>query len=160
MQRTVPMIRRMAADDLPQVLKIEVENFAIPWSEQSFREMLASSQAVFLVAEAASEGSSPEAMHCLGYAGAVFAGEQADVTNIAVRGENKQQGIGVILLQTLLEELQTREVREVFLEVRESNTPARALYQKAGFAPVGRRKQYYTDPDEDAILMKKAVDGA
>ena len=139
-------IRLMSLDDLPEVMEIERENFSVPWSEQSFCDMMTSDHALFLVAE--SEGAN------LGYAGAVYAGDQADVTNIAVSDRNKRQGIGRMLLKELIAAIRERGVHEVFLEVRESNEPAIALYRSVGFVPVGTRKKYYVDPCEDAILMR------
>ena len=185
-------IRPMKETDLPDVMKIEVENFSVPWSEQSFQKMLADAQALFLIAEretkenaewgrateerapkgrakenatregvAVREGTelkdTAEDIELAGYAGAIYAGTQADVTNIAVRTTCKQRGIGTRLLTELLQALQTRGVEEVFLEVRESNVPALALYRHLGFETVGRRKGYYTEPQEDAILMKCSI---
>ena len=154
-------VRPMAESDLPGVLEIESENFSIPWSEQSFRNMLSDAQALFFVAEDPGEtarlreaAKMPENARLLGYAGAIYAGTQADVTKIAVCGTQKQCGIGTELLRALLQALRTRDVQEVFLEVREGNVPARALYRRLGFEAIGTRKGYYTEPREDAILMK------
>ena len=138
----------MTEEDLPQILEIERENFAVPWSERSFRDMLARPETVFLVAE-----ESPEIL--AGYAGALTVWEQGDVTNIAVRDERKRQGIGAMLLEELLAEARERGVTEMFLEVREHNEPAKHLYRSHAFVPVGIRKGYYSDTKEDAIVMKR-----
>ena len=142
-------IRPMKEEDLPSIERIERESFSIPWSRQSFCDMLKRSESLFLAAQR------DDAV--IGYAGAVLAGGQGDVTNIAVAAAEREQGIGRKLLQTLLDTAEKKGTEEIFLEVRERNEPALALYRKSGFEPVGRRKQYYTDTNEDAILMKKLL---
>lgn len=150
-QKDLPLctIRRMQEEDLPQVMRIEHENFSLPWSQKSFRDMLPRPEAVFLVAEAGT---------VVGYAGAVMAGDEGDVTNIAVLGTQKQKGIGAALLNALIHETIAAGVRDLFLEVREHNIPALRLYHTAGFREVGRRKNYYDRPREDALIMKKSAE--
>ena len=152
-------IRPMTEADLAQVMEIEKENFAVPWSEKSFRDMLARPETVFLVAEEIPEEetdvSAPRFL--AGYAGALTVWEQGDVTNIAVRDVRKRRGIGALLLESLLAEAAGNGVTEMFLEVREHNEPAKELYRSHGFSPVGIRKGYYTDTREDAIVMKRLL---
>lgn len=143
------LIRRMKEEDLPQIVEIEQENFSIPWSEQSFRDMLCRREMIYLTAVCRGTGE------IIGYAGGSAAGEEGDVINIAVRGSEKQKGTGTALLARLLEEMRSAGVREFFLEVREHNVPALRLYTASGFVPVGRRKGYYDRPREDALIMKK-----
>lgn len=80
--------------------------------------------------------------------------DTADLTNIAVAPAFRQKGIAFLLLKFLIQELEKSGVRTVFLEVRQSNASAIALYEKSGFVPVGIRKKFYQHPDEDAILMQ------
>ena len=152
------LIRLMRENDLPEIMEIEEENFSVPWSEQSFRQLIHDPQALFLVA-VCEDPLSAKAPVCLGYAGAVMAGEQGDVTNIAVRNADKRQGIGRILLEALIRRTADAGVRELFLEVREHNTPALGLYRSSGFVRVGTRKNYYSDPTEDALIMKREEKG-
>ena len=152
-------IRNMEEADIPAVLVVEQENFSIPWSEKSFRDMLQRPESLFLVAERAfpEESGGVADSEVLGYAGAVVAGAEGDVTNIAVLCREKQKGIATVLLKHLIRETITAGVQDLFLEVREHNTPALRLYEAAGFVPVGRRKGYYDKPKEDAVLMKKTL---
>ena len=147
------MIRRMQPEDLPQVMVIEKENFSIPWSEKSFRDMLPRPEAVFLTAVQVSGETGGQ---IIGYAGAVMAMDEGDVTNIAVLGSCKQRGIGTALLDRLIRETESAGVRDLFLEVREHNVPALCLYRAAGFTEAGRRKGYYDKPKEDALIMKRS----
>ena len=148
------LIRRMREEDLPQVMVIEGENFSIPWSLKSFQDMMRRPEAVFLVAERADTEHRDTGI--VGYAGAVMALDEGDVTNIAVLGTYKKQGIATRLLKQLICETMAAGVRDLFLEVREHNTPALCLYRAAGFAEVGRRKGYYDQPKEDALIMKRS----
>ena len=83
--------------------------------------------------------------------------DEADITNVAVRPQYRRQGIGLVLVQGMLEMMQAVGVRYVLLEVRESNLPAQNCYARAGFVPVGRRKKYYELPKEDALLMGRQL---
>jgi ribosomal-protein-alanine N-acetyltransferase len=83
--------------------------------------------------------------------------DQAEVLNMAVRAKSRRSGQGSALLLAAFEEFQRREVSRVFLEVRESNTVAITFYRKHGFIPAGRRKGYYRNPQEDAVLMEKEL---
>ena len=103
--------------------------------------------ASFLVAEAA-EG------RIVGYVVALDAADEGEILNLAVAPVMRRTGLGRALVHQILEALSDRGVRQVFLEVRESNAPARALYAALGFKEVGRRKQYYRRPVEDAIVLR------
>ena len=159
-ERNSILIRRMTEADLPQVLEIEKENFSVPWSEKSFRDMISRPESVFLVAEETAGlkvDSGRRMPYLAGYAGAVTACDQGDVTNIAVRGTRKQRGIGDQLMKHLLEEARKKGAEEIFLEVREHNEPAKQLYRSNRFVEIGIRKGYYADTQEDAILMKRSL---
>ncbi|MDE5768799.1 MAG: ribosomal protein S18-alanine N-acetyltransferase [Oscillospiraceae bacterium] len=90
----------------------------------------------------------------VGFLTASYVCDTADLTNIAVNPEFRQQGIAFLLLEFLLRKLEKLGVQTVFLEVRRSNQPAIRLYEKSGFVSVGIRKNFYQHPDEDAILMQ------
>ena len=127
---------------------IEQAVFADPWSTQDFRDCVMS-DALFLVAE----GNGADAI--AGYVVALDAADEGEILNLAVAPAGRRNGLGRALVEGVLEALAERGVRQVYLEVRESNAPARALYAAHGFREVGRRKQYYRRPAEDAIVLRR-----
>ena len=140
--RIVPM----GPEHIPQVAALERACFpADPWSEALFREAMDNPAAAVLLAQG--EGGS-----LLGYAVVSAVLDEGNLDNIAVAPDVRRQGVGDALMKAL-----TGFAREnlavLTLEVRVSNDPAIALYEKYGFAPVGRRKNYYSVPREDALLM-------
>lgn len=140
-------VREMTWDDLEQVVEIENENFSVPWTETGFFTYLMRSDALFLVAE------NEEEELVAGYIGIIMAADEGDITNVSVKKELQEQGIGTMLLQELASRTKEMGIEKIFLEVRESNVAALALYEKQGFERMGVRKNYYTDPIEDAITM-------
>lgn len=140
-------VREMTWDDLEQVVEIENENFSVPWTETGFFTYLMRSDALFLVAE------KEEEEQVAGYIGIIMAADEGDITNVSVKKELQSQGIGTMLIQELASRTKEMGVEKIFLEVRESNAVALALYEKQGFERMGVRKNYYTDPVEDAITM-------
>ena len=140
--RIVPM----TAAHLPQVAALEKVCFpAEAWSEELFRDALASPHTVVLLAEGA-DGK------VLGYAVLSAVLDEGSLDNIAVAPHGRRGGVADALLSALTDYGRTR-LSVLFLEVRTSNHPAIALYEKHGFVPVGRRKNYYESPREDALLM-------
>jgi ribosomal-protein-alanine N-acetyltransferase len=105
------------------------------------------SYALFLVA--AADGD-----RIAGYVVALEAADEGEILNLAVAPDGRRHGLGRALVEQVLEALTARGIRQVYLEVRESNAPARALYAAHGFREVGRRKQYYRRPVEDAIVLR------
>lgn len=147
-----PSVRAMARRDLPRVVAIERETFTMPWSEGTFADLLERADARCLVAEL--EGAGP-----IGYAVFWWAAGEAELGDLAVWQPHRGAGIGALLLVEVLDDAAARGVRRIFLEVRESNAAARALYRRHGFRVVGRRPDYYRDPREDAIVMLRTLDG-
>ena len=90
-----------------------------------------------------------------GYVGSQTVCNETDMMNVAVSPEYRRQGIAEALVMDLVEELKKRESHSLTLEVRASNDPAIGLYEKLGFAQVGRRKNYYRNPREDALILRK-----
>jgi ribosomal-protein-alanine acetyltransferase len=90
-----------------------------------------------------------------GYVVALDAADEGEILNLAVAPAGRRTGLGRALVQHMLEALTARGVRQVYLEVRESNAPARALYAAHGFTEIGRRQQYYRRPVEDAIVLRR-----
>jgi ribosomal-protein-alanine N-acetyltransferase len=93
----------------------------------------------------------------LGYVVAMIAGPEAEIADLAVSPDARRRGIGRALIDRLLADLEAEHVTAVFLEVRESNHPARALYESRAFRAIGRRKGYYRLPVEDALLLKREL---
>jgi ribosomal-protein-alanine acetyltransferase len=139
-------IRSAVPADAASLVAIERRAFSDPWSEASFREALTSPWTFGLVAE----GSRGVAGYLIGRD---VAGT-GEVLNLAVAPELRRRGVGGALLQAGLAALRRRRVDEVFLEVRESNHSAQALYLAYGFRPVGQRAAYYRNPKEDALVLR------
>jgi ribosomal-protein-alanine N-acetyltransferase len=139
--------------DVPAIVEIERASFGDPWSEDAFRDLLRLRQAIFLVL---TEGC-PESVS--GYVIAAVITDEAEVLNLAVAGQSRRRGFGGRLLDAGLEILRERGAREVFLEVRESNAAAIALYTSRGFAALSRRARYYRNPVEDALVLRHAIEG-
>lgn len=136
--------------DIPAVLAIEEVAFTDPWSAQSFRDALLQPAIYFACARGDGDG-------VVGYVVAWFAGGEGEITNLAVERARRSAGIGGSLLDAALDEGARRKALAVFLEVRESNLSARRLYHSRRFAEVGRRRAYYRRPNEDAIVLRRAL---
>jgi ribosomal-protein-alanine N-acetyltransferase len=151
------VIRPAEQYDIPEVLRIERASFADPWSADSFMTSLELDRMRFLVAEERREGNGSETGDgmLLGYVIALMLAEEAEVADLAVSANARRRGIGGLLLDRVTDELEQRGVRSVYLEVRESNAAARALYESRAFRQVGRRRGYYHHPPEDALLLKR-----
>lgn len=140
-------IRKMTAQDIPQMAMLEKACFSTPWSEKAFTHELESPIALWLVAT--------EGTQVAGYVGAQISFDEADMMNLAVREDYRRQHLGSQLVQRLVAELKENDVRSLSLEVRRSNTPAIRLYETMGFVQVGCRRGYYRDPREDGLIYRK-----
>jgi ribosomal-protein-alanine N-acetyltransferase len=143
------LLRPATESDLSQVVQIERACFADPWTEESFRRLLTGDSAIFQVI------AYPPDLKVAGYVIAFAIGEDAELLNIAVEPTFRGSGLAGQMLDALLIELGSRGVQAAFLEVRESNLAARALYGSRGFAEIGRRRNYYRRPVEDALVMRR-----
>jgi ribosomal-protein-alanine N-acetyltransferase len=154
-------IREMNFDDIAEIAEIEKLYSETPWDANGLLTYLLRDDTIFLVADSLdfvpAEGEAPEdyydTPHLLGYAGLLMVPYEADILNITVRPEARRQGIATQLLGKIGELAESRGVTVIHLEVRESNTPARTLYEKLGFTVDGIRKNYYERPRENAVLM-------
>ena len=135
----------MTMEHIPQVAALERACFSRPWSEESLQSELWNDSAVIIVAEG-EDGA------VLGYAGLQTVLDEGYITNVAVDNTYRRQGIADELIAAFVRFGQAK-LAFLTLEVRASNAPAIALYAKHGFVEVGRRKNYYDDPKEDALLM-------
>lgn len=131
---------------LDEVQKIEIASFSDPWSRRMLADSIASDRSIVL---AAVDGVGAVA----GYVMGSFILDEGYLDNIAVRPDLRRQRVASLLLSALEEQARGRGLAFLTLEVRASNLPAQALYAKHGYLPVGRRKNYYQRPREDAILM-------
>lgn len=142
-------IRSMLPADVPQIAALERLCFSDPWSEGSVAGELENELSLWLVAE--EDGT------VRGYIGSQSVPPDCDILNLAVAPDARRQGLGQRLLQALLDALHRRGIERVFLEVRPTNVPARALYAALGFEEIGRRKEYYVNPVEDALILRKEL---
>lgn len=139
----------MTADHLEELEKLERICFSRPWSRRMLAEELENQCAAFLVAEDSVSG------RVLGYAGLMVVADEGYITNVAVFPEYRRQGIAAQILQVFLQFAAANHLAFLTLEVRPSNAAAIALYQGFGFEEVGRRKNYYDLPKEDALILTK-----
>ncbi|MDQ1353278.1 MAG: [ribosomal protein S18]-alanine N-acetyltransferase [Acidobacteriota bacterium] len=140
------LIRKARPADIEAVYYIKQEQFSNPWKKQSFYDELDHDIAFFYVAE---DGSTHE---IIGYIIFWIIQETLELHDIAVIEKNKKKGIGAQLMDFMLEIARARQVEEIFLEVRQSNTAAITLYEKYNFKRIDVRKNYYTEPVEDAAI--------
>ena len=143
-------LRDMVTGDVPTVVAIERASYTMPWSEATFRGLLRRRDAEMVSAEA--DGV------VIGYAAFWCVVDQGELGNVAVSADWRGRGLGARLVEDVLRRAARRGVREVFLEVRPSNNVARQLYERLGFRPVGRRRNYYQAPVEDAIVLRYLVE--
>ncbi len=163
----------MALADIPQVVAIDQRSFSLPWSASSYRFELTENQAshfqVALNGEARAAHSFFQRLRHLGqrpprpivgYIGYWLIEDEVHISTIAVHPDWRGQGVGDQLLRAALTHAAEAEARMVTLEVRASNTVAQNLYRKYSFEVVGRRKRYYRDNHEDALIMTVELDAA
>lgn len=142
-------VRAATLADIRILMAIEQDSpTAAHWQESQYRAALepgAVPERVSLVMEESA---------VQGFIVARVLGEEWEIENVVVTNLERRRGLGARLVTALLEQARGRGARAVFLEVRESNEAARRLYTKSGFLPAGRRKSYYSDPPEDALLFR------
>jgi [ribosomal protein S18]-alanine N-acetyltransferase len=144
-------IRRARTADGRRLVPLERRCFGDPWSAEAFEDLLASPFGRGFIAERLGEVD--------GYLVARAVAGEGEILNLAVAPEVRGQGLGSRLLDAALTSLIEAGAREVFLEVREGNLTAQALYTHRGFRPIGRRTRYYRNPVEDAIVLRLALPG-
>lgn len=140
-------IRPMDQTHVAQIAELEKICFSEPWSESSIASELSNPLSCWLVAV--------EGERVAGYIGSQTVMGETDMMNVAVAPDFRRQGVAQTLILALVDALKERGSHWLMLEVRDSNAPARALYEKLGFAEVGRRKNYYSKPREDALILRK-----
>lgn len=140
-------ILKMTKDDVHAVALLEKECFSSPWSETSLLESLENEASVFLCAK--TDGK------IVGYIGTSVVLDEAYVSDIAVAKNERRKGIGEKLLEECEKICREKGCSFLSLEVRKSNEAAKALYEKRGFCVLGERKNFYSDPRENALIMTK-----
>lgn len=138
-------IVKMHQKHISQIAELEKQCFHAPWSEKMLTDELNSQIAFYFVAEKGNE--------VCGYSGMYVTADIANITNIAVSRNHRRQGIADRLLTEICDEAKRQKLSFVTLEVRESNAPAVSLYEKHGFNKEGKRKGYYSDNNEAALIM-------
>ncbi|MFG6340519.1 MAG: ribosomal protein S18-alanine N-acetyltransferase [Lachnospiraceae bacterium] len=139
--------RRMRAEDVPFISRLEEETFSMPWSADSFLQMIEKEDTAYFVAE--------EDGRLLGGCGLLLIAGEGNITNVVVAPEARRRGVAAKLLAYLMEEGCRAGLNAYTLEVRVSNTAAIGLYEKLGFVSEGIRPNFYEKPAEDAMIMWK-----
>jgi len=156
-QRAAPkpnqiIITRMSEHDLLEIVEIEEQSDLSRWGWAAYyAELQGGNRDLMLIARVARSSiiESP-------IAGFIVARETAGelhINNVAVRSEYRRRGIGAAMLNRVIEEARRRKANAAFLEVRSANQAAQALYEKSGFKAIARRPNYYSEPQEDAVVM-------
>lgn len=152
------LIEQMTEHDLLEVVEIEESSGLSRWGwEGYFGELVRKNETVMLVARPLHLGRTAESFSISGFIAARMTADELHINNMAVREGMRLGGIGSLLLGAALEEGRRRGARRSFLEVRASNEAAQRLYSKFGFQLSGRRRRYYADPTEDALVMTAAL---
>lgn len=141
------IIETMNAAHVAQIAQLEKICFSDPWSEKSVASELNNPLALWLTAV--------EGERVTGYIGSQTVMDETDMMNVAVHPDFRRKGIAEALVNALVEALKSKGSRCLTLEVRASNVPAITLYEKLGFSEIGRRKNYYRNPREDALILRK-----
>ncbi|MBM7588222.1 ribosomal-protein-alanine N-acetyltransferase [Bacillus pakistanensis] len=139
-------IRLMGLEDLDDVMEVEQKSFSIPWTREAFyNEIENNSFASYLVVE--------HEERVIGYCGVWIIVDQAHITNVAILPEMRGNGLGHLMMKSMITLAIEMGAATMTLEVRVSNEPAQRLYRKLGFQNGGIRKNYYSDNQEDALVM-------
>ena len=141
------IIRRMAAEDIPAVAEIEKNCFSSPWTKEGLEAELTNPQAEFFVLE--TEGT------VAAYMGMHIVLDECYIANVAVSPDFRKRGYGQLLVENALCVAREKSCYFITLEVRVSNLPAISLYKKCGFDEVGERKNFYSAPTENALIMTR-----
>lgn len=145
MEYSKPVIRPMESKDLDGIVEVEQKCFSIPWSRLMFEDELYNPNAHYLVAEVSGK--------IVGYIGFWKIIDEGHITNIAVHPDFRGLGYGRELISAMMQKAKEMDLKAITLEVRISNESAISLYESFGFVSSGIRKKYYSDNNEDALIM-------
>ena len=132
--------------DIDAVVAIEHASFGDPWNRSAFVDLIDDPRVAFLIADVGGA--------VRGYVVAWFVLDEGEIGNLAVAREARRRGIGALLLDGAIAAVRASDVETLYLEVRDSNAAARSLYASRGFVEVGRRREYYRKPKEDALVLR------
>ena len=141
------IITQMNESHVPQIAELEKLCFNDPWSENSIASELDNRLAFWLVAT--------DEDRVVGYVGSQTVLGETDMMNIAIHPDYRKRGVAIMLIEALILHLTQQGSHSLMLEVRSSNEPAKSLYSKMGFETVGIRRNYYRNPREDAMILRK-----
>ena len=145
------IIRSATPDDVPAIRALEQEtDTAAHWAEREYDALFATEAPLRVALVGTSEA---DRNHLIGFVIARCAAAEWEIENVVVAPEKRRRAVGIKIIRELLVRAQSAGVTSVLLEVRESNTAARRLYEKLGFSRQGRRSKYYRNPEEDALLL-------
>lgn len=145
------IVRPMKEDDLERIMKIEQVSFPTPWSQHAFlTELKENEYARYFCLERDKQ--------VIGYMGLWFILEEGHITNVAVAPEFRGQRLGEFMMRSVMQKMRSEGMERMTLEVRTSNFMAQRLYERLGFVLVGKRKGYYSDNQEDALIMWAELD--
>ena len=140
------LVRTATSADVPRMIEIARHSVtAAQWAQRQYEQIFSSDRLVMAIEENST---------VLGFIVGRCAADEWEIENIAVTGAARRRGLGSRLLGEFLHHIRSTGAAEAFLEVRESNHAARKLYEKWAFTEAGRRKSYYQDPPEDALVLK------
>lgn len=143
------ILRKMTQGDLDEVMIIEEEAFALPWSRNSYLMELRNSFSTYIVCDVAGD--------IVGYGGMWIVFEEAHITNVAVSSDFRKRGLGKALMLELEKIAQELKAIKILLEVRPSNSSALKMYRSLEYTETFIRKAYYSDNSEDAFVMTKLL---
>ncbi|HEX6731352.1 MAG TPA: ribosomal protein S18-alanine N-acetyltransferase [Pyrinomonadaceae bacterium] len=146
-------IELMSEHDLLEVVEIEEKSGLSRWGWAAYYAELQGANRELMLVALAKSSQAVERREIAGYIAARATAGELHINNVAVRDEYRRNGIGYVLLGRAIEQGKRMGVNSAFLEVRSGNSAAQALYKKCGFKPVARRRNYYSEPLEDAIVM-------
>lgn len=148
------LIRAATSEDVPFIRALEQQTeTAAHWSSRDYDALFSPEAPRRVVLIAAETGSSP----LCGFVIARCGVDEWEIENVVVNDDQRRHGLGSALVGQLLQQAGEAGITSVLLEVRESNTPARRLYEKLGFSHAGRRPDYYRNPAEDALILKISI---
>jgi ribosomal-protein-alanine N-acetyltransferase len=150
-------IRSLELGDIAAVAKMEAAYSGNPWSDRALFTYFVRDDTILLVADENDDKPNDQDWdpRVVGFMGLIMTAPESDILDITVLPDRRNAGIGRALMVEMFRRAEAAGVHTTYLEVRVSNAPARHLYQKMGFQQIGFRKGYYSDPEEDAIVMAK-----
>jgi ribosomal-protein-alanine N-acetyltransferase len=145
------VLRQATVADLPEVAALERACYGDPWPASAFASLPENARVYFAVAR------HDVRERLAGYVVAWYVLDEGELANLAVAPDLRGQGIGRSLLDAVLNDAELRGTAQLFLEVRQSNQAARRLYASKNFEEIGRRKRYYRNPTEDALILRRTL---